>query len=105
MAIELRKYLDSRRAEEAGFFNLTSLARRMKRPAYFLPAAAALIALGGLAYWRINHNSQIRWARQVALPQMEAFIQANDFTAAFKLTQPAARFIAKDPRILEYLNS
>ncbi len=31
MAADLRKYLESRRAEEAGFFNLKSLAGRMKQ--------------------------------------------------------------------------
>ncbi len=50
IAADLRKYLETRRAEEAGFFNLKSLARRMKRPAYFIPAAAVLLAFAALAY-------------------------------------------------------
>jgi len=103
MAADLRKYLESRRAEEAGFFNLKLLARRMKRPAYFIPTAAVLIALGVFAYWLIHRNAQIRWARHDALPQIEKFIQANDFTAAYKLTRQAAEYIATDPKISEYL--
>ena len=72
MAVDLRKYLESRRAEEAGFFNLKSLARRMKRPAYFIPAAAVLLALGVFAYWRIDRNAHVRWAREVALPRSKS---------------------------------
>ena len=75
----------------------------MKRPAYFLPAAAVLIAIGVLAYWLIHRNAQVRWARQVALPQVEKFIQANNFTAAYKLTNQAAKLIDKDPQISEFL--
>ncbi len=75
----------------------------MKRPAYFVPAAAVLLTLGLFAYNLIHRNTQIRWARQVAIPQIEKFIQANDFTAAYKLTKQAATFIPKDPTISEYL--
>ena len=103
MAADLRKYLEIRRAEEAGFFNLRSLARRLKKPAYFIPTAALLLALGALAYWRIDHNAHVRWARQVALPQIENDYQANDFTAAYKLTKSAEQYIPKDPQIVEYL--
>ncbi len=103
MAADLRKFLESRRAEEAGFFNLKSLARRLKRPAYFIPTAAVLIALGVFVYYLVHRNAQIRWARQVALPKIESLRQANDFTAAYKLTKSAARYISKDPQIEEYL--
>ena len=104
IAVDLKRYLDSRRAEEAGFFNLRSLAKRLKRPAYFIPTAAVLIALGVFAYWLVHRNAQIRWARQVAIPQIEKFIQADDFASAYKLTKQAAGYIGKDPKISEYLS-
>ncbi len=104
MAADLRAYLERRRAEEAGFFNLRSLARRMRKPAYFIPAAAVLVALGFLTYSLIQRNAHVRWAREIALPQVEKLFQANNFSAAYVLAHQAARYIPRDPGIAEYLD-
>jgi predicted Ser/Thr protein kinase len=103
MAADLRAYLERRRAEEAGFFNLRSLARRMRKPAYFIPAAAVLVALGFLTYSFIQRNAHVRWAREIALPQVEKSIQADNFTAAYTLAKEAAKYIPKDPDLSDAL--
>ena len=71
----------------------------MKRPAYFIPAAAVLIALGVLAYWRIDHAARIRWARRVALPEIQGLYQDSKFAEALKIAVRAEKYIADDPRI------
>ena len=105
MAGDMRKYHESLRAEEAGLFNLKMLARRMKKPAYFMPLAAVLAALGFLTYSLIQRNAHVRWAREVALPQVEKSIQADNFTAAYRLAKEAAKYIPKDPDLSESLAS
>jgi len=104
IAADLRNYLDVRRAEEAGFFNLKSLARRMKRPAYFIPAAAILIALAVFAYWRIDHAVHVRWARRVALPEIQRLYQDSKFADALKVAIRAEKYIAADLEFKEALS-
>ncbi len=104
MAADLRKYFETRRAEEAGFFNLKSLARRMRRPVYFIPAGGILLALGAFTYWRIDHGAHVRWAREVALPQIEILIQANESTGAYQLARRAEKYVSGDSRLSEYLS-
>jgi eukaryotic-like serine/threonine-protein kinase len=104
IAADLRKYLDTRRAEEAGFFNLKSLAKRMKRPAYFIPAAAVLIAIGFFAYRHIDRNAHVRWARQVALPEIQRLYQDSQFSEALKVASRAECYIPKDPAFREILS-
>jgi serine/threonine protein kinase len=75
MADELRSYLETSRAEKAGFFNLKSLARRLKRPAYFVPAAAVLIALGFSVRYFVRHNARVRWAKLTAIPKSRSSLK------------------------------
>jgi dienelactone hydrolase len=100
VADDLRGYLETRRAEEAGFFNLKSLARRMKRPAYFLPAAVVLIVLGISVRYFIRHNAQVRWARLTAIPEVTKLIDQEKWSAAFDLARQAEFIIPKDPVLL-----
>ena len=100
MAADLRKYLETRRAEEAGFFNLKSLARRMKKPAYFIPAAVLLIALGFSIRYFIQHTTRVRWARLTALPEVTKLIEEEKYSDAFDLASRAELIIPKDPVLL-----
>ena len=104
MARDLRKYLETCRAEEAGLFNVRSLAKRVKKPAYFIPAAAILLAVAALAYWRIDHSARVRWARQVALLEIQRLYQDSKFTEAFKIASRAEKYIPKDPVLQEILS-
>ena len=101
MGKDLRTYLDKCRAEEAGFFNLRSLGRRMKRPACFVPAVAILAGLGFLAYSLVLRNAQVKWARDVALPQIERYISTSDYSAGYRVAQEAGKYIAGDPHYQE----
>jgi serine/threonine protein kinase/formylglycine-generating enzyme required for sulfatase activity/cephalosporin-C deacetylase-like acetyl esterase len=96
MAADLAKYLESRRAEEAGFFNLKSLARRMKRPAYFIPTAATVLALAFSVVWFFNRQAKIRWATNEILPQINKLIEQEEYFGAFKMAEQAERYIGKN---------
>ncbi len=97
MAADLKRFLATRRAEEAGFFNLKSLARRLKRPAYFLPAAVLLIALGFSVRYLVLRNAQLRWARLTAIPEITKLIVDEKYADAFDLARRAELIIPKDP--------
>ena len=99
MAADLRMYQESLRAEQAGFFSLKSLALRLKKPAYFLPAAVLLVALGFFVLHLVRQNSQVRWARLTAVPEIAQLIEEEKYAYAFDLAVRAERIIPKDPAL------
>jgi eukaryotic-like serine/threonine-protein kinase len=103
MAADLRKYLETRRAEEAGFFNLRSLLKRLRNPLVAIPAAALLLALAFLAVLFFNRQAKIRWATNEILPQINQLAEKEEYFSAFKLAQQAERYLAKNPMFQEVL--
>jgi TolB-like protein/formylglycine-generating enzyme required for sulfatase activity/dienelactone hydrolase len=64
-----------------------------------LPAALALIALAGALTWTLQQRSRERWAREEALPRLEALIANDDYQAAFDLAAQVVAVIPGDPRL------
>ena len=50
-----------------------------------MPGALALVALAGALTWTLQQRNKERWAREEALPQLEALIDKDDYCAAFDL--------------------
>jgi dienelactone hydrolase len=48
------------------------------RPRVLVPVAAAVLALGFFAVRYVQHRADVRWARDVALPEIERLIGEND---------------------------
>jgi dienelactone hydrolase len=65
-----------------------------------VPAALALlIALAGALTWTLQQRSRERWAREEALPQLEALIANDDYQAAFDLAARIEQVVPNDPRL------
>jgi eukaryotic-like serine/threonine-protein kinase len=64
-----------------------------------IPGALALIALAAALTWTLQQRSRERWAREVALPQLEALIEEDDYLAAFDLATRIGQVIPNDPRL------
>jgi formylglycine-generating enzyme required for sulfatase activity/dienelactone hydrolase len=103
MAADLRKYLEARRAGEAGFFNLKSLLRRLRNPLVAVPAAIILVALAFFIFRYFDRQAKIRWATYGVLPQINQLIEKEEFFGAFKLARQAGKYIAKNPIFQEAL--
>ncbi len=80
----------------------------MKKPVYFIPAAAILLALGALAYWRIDHAAHIRWARQEIVPRIRQSVEEGtipgdirEITQAYDLASNVRKYISRDPDFQE----
>jgi formylglycine-generating enzyme required for sulfatase activity/dienelactone hydrolase/predicted Ser/Thr protein kinase len=97
MAVDLRKYLDGRRAEEAGFFNLQSLLKLLRKPVVAIPVALVVMAIAFLAVQYFNRQAKIRWATNEILPQITQLAEKEEYFKAFKLAQQAERYIPKNP--------
>jgi len=99
---DLRKYQEIVSAEEAGVFNLRSFLRRIRQPKIAISVALAIIVVALLAVWFFNRQAKIRWAREVAFPEIERL--ATDvwgYSAAYRLAEQAEKVIPRDPKLDE----
>jgi len=103
MLKDLKKFEEALRAEASGFFNVRSLLKRLRRPAVAVPTALAVVAIAAAAVWFFNRQAKVRWARQVALPEIERMIASNDvwrnLIPPYRLAEKAEAIIPRDPRL------
>ncbi len=104
MAADLNKFLEARRAEEAGFFNLRSLLKRLRNPLVAVPAALILIAIAFLAFWFFNRQAKIRWVRVQAIPEIRQLLDSAELQAAFRLIRRAEAVLPNDPTLKQIHN-
>ena len=81
--------------------------RRPARPVRFtwragVLTAAVLIAAIGSAGWLYYRGRRARWARNEALPKIQALIKKGDYPAAFDLTRTALRYVPDDPQLKQH---
>ncbi len=98
---DLRKYQDSLRAEEVGFFNLKSLLRRLRQPRISIPIAITLTVIAALAVWYFNHQAKSRWAHEVALPEIADLINNDEYIKAFNLAKKIESDLSDDEELNE----
>ncbi len=103
MLKDLRAYQSSLQLAESGILSLKTFGRRLLKPRIALPVVAvlAVLALFGVRFFK--HQSRIRWARQVALPEMEKLIAENDLwrnlIPVYRLAEKAESYIPHDPKL------
>jgi eukaryotic-like serine/threonine-protein kinase len=104
---DLRKYHETLQAEAAGLFNLRSLLKRLRRPAVAVPTVLAVVAIAAGSFFYFNRQAKVRWARQVALPEIERMIEENDLfrnlLPPYRLAEQVEAIIPRDPKLAELL--
>jgi dienelactone hydrolase len=105
MLRDLRAYEVALQAEAAGIFNLRSLVKKLRRPAVAVPTGLAVVALATAAFFFFKHQAKVRWARQVALPEIERMIEGNDawrnLVPPYRLAEKAEAILGNDPKLAE----
>jgi formylglycine-generating enzyme required for sulfatase activity/tRNA A-37 threonylcarbamoyl transferase component Bud32/dienelactone hydrolase len=90
-------------AELVRALTLRWLASRLRRPRVAVPTAVALLALAGFAAWFVPHRAKVRWARQVALPEIARLIGENDvwrnLVPPYRLAERAEAILGNDPQL------
>jgi eukaryotic-like serine/threonine-protein kinase len=103
MLRDLRHCDEARRAGGADVAGLRILARQLRRPAIAIPAVLTVLALASFAVRDGQRRADVRWARDVALPEIERLIDENDvwrnLVAPYRLAEQAERHISGDPRL------
>jgi len=90
-AAALRPCVDGKAREHSG--------RPMIRPLWVagLAAVAALVGMAVLLSSTLQQRNQERWAREDALPRLQALIAADDYAAAFDVAREIERVTPRDP--------
>jgi predicted Ser/Thr protein kinase len=77
----------------------TSLAPARPLGLVFAIAAAAMLLMVALGVWYAAREHRAQWARNVAIPQIERLIAADDYLAALDLAREAEKHIPNDVKL------
>src|SRR2546428_11763781 len=77
------------------------IARLARRPRFWVPAAVLVAAMALIAVWGVKRQQKIRWARDVALPQIFRLADRNRFIEAYYLAVQAEKYIPGDPTLAQ----
>ncbi len=102
---DLRKYTEAVEAEAAGVFNLRSLVRRLRQPRVAVATGLTVAAAAAAGVWFFQHRGEVAWAREVALPEIERLIAANDawrnLVPPYRLAEQAEVVLGDDPALAD----
>jgi tRNA A-37 threonylcarbamoyl transferase component Bud32/dienelactone hydrolase len=78
--------------------------RTSRRTGTIAAVIALSVAAAGIA-WREHRTARVRWARNVALPEVIRLVGDDNFDAAYRLAQQARPYISDDPLLAEQLKT
>jgi dienelactone hydrolase len=64
-----------------------------------LPGILITLAILFAAFLLLNHNSKVKWAKTIALPEIEKYFNELNITEAFNLEQKAEKYIPDDLKL------
>jgi hypothetical protein len=95
-------------ADTTGVFNLRELSRQARRPVVAVPTILAVVAIAWLSVWFFQRQADVRWAREVAIPEIERLIGENDawrnMVAPYRLAEQAEAVLGEDPELAELMS-
>jgi hypothetical protein len=70
-----------------------------------VPAVLAIVLLTLLSFWFFEHQANVRWAREVTIPEIERLIGENDvwrnLVEPYRLAERAEAILGDDPHLSE----
>jgi dienelactone hydrolase len=107
-AAELRDSLErcrnALRREQVGV--MTALSRRMRTRAARVVVLGVALALVGGATWRLRQREKVRWAKEVALPEIRRLVEAGwqNNVEAYGLIEKATPYLAGEAEFQKLLS-
>jgi serine/threonine protein kinase/formylglycine-generating enzyme required for sulfatase activity/dienelactone hydrolase len=99
LGLLIRQFDQAESGIESG--NVRGIWRLLAKPALVIPGLVVIVVLGYLASTAIYQNRKVRWASQVALPEIKRLISKDDYSAAFRVAIDAEKYIARDPQLID----
>ena len=75
------------------------LLQRLKRPLFAVPVLILIVALCFLAYWWVDRNRKVSWAREQAVPQIEKLGGEEKWSAVYTLAKSVHEILPTDPTL------
>ena len=72
-------------------------ARRFPKPKFALLALLLIFVPATLGIWFLHRTSNVRWAREEAIPEIIRLTDQGEYAAAFEIAEQAAAYIPTDP--------
>jgi cephalosporin-C deacetylase-like acetyl esterase len=99
LAHELKHCRDLLFPESGAMLSPARIVREAQRPRVLVPLLLTVILLSLGAAWLIKRARDARWAREVALPQIQQLSDQGKFGDAYALAVRAEKSIAGDPAL------
>jgi serine/threonine protein kinase len=96
---DAKDYRKSLTAAGTGVFSFRSFLRLIRKPVVAVPATLLIAAVALGLIWLIHRQTRIRWARDVAVPEIRKLADAQQFAGAFRLAQKAEKIIPNEPQL------
>jgi formylglycine-generating enzyme required for sulfatase activity/dienelactone hydrolase/predicted Ser/Thr protein kinase len=100
---DLKKYRDSLTAGGMGAYSFRSFLGLIRKPVVAVPATLLIAAFAVAFVWFFNRQARIRWARDVAVPEIRKLVDEQQFAAAYRLAEKAEKIIPKEQQLMELL--
>ena len=75
------------------------LASILRRPAIVVSTLVAVVGVVATGWWWSSSTARVRWARDVAMPEVRRLADRADFDGAFRLAREALEVLPDDGQI------
>ncbi|MCX6575577.1 MAG: protein kinase, partial [Candidatus Aminicenantes bacterium] len=103
LLIDLKNYRNRLTGAGTGALSLRSILGLIRKPVVAVPAVLVIAAIAVALVWLFNRQARIRWARDVAVPEIRKLVDEQQFAAAFRLAEKVEKIIPKEPQLMELL--
>jgi dienelactone hydrolase/predicted Ser/Thr protein kinase len=100
---DLKSYRNSLMVGGRRALSLRSILGLLRKPLVAVAATLVIAAVAVALAWLFNRQARIRWARDVAVPEIRKLVDGQQFAAAFRLAEKAEKIIPKEPQLTELL--
>jgi len=109
MGKDLKEYRDNLKAQELSSLTPRAFLRIIRKPKIAIPVAACLVAFSAAGAWFYNRQTNVRWAREHAVPEIERLLRSPElgfvnFQQAYTLAKQAGKYLPLDPALTELLD-
>ncbi|HUS20140.1 MAG TPA: bifunctional serine/threonine-protein kinase/formylglycine-generating enzyme family protein [Terriglobales bacterium] len=85
--------------ESGAMLSPARLAREVKRPRVLVPLLVFIILLAAGSAWLVKRSRDARWARDVAIPQIQQLADEGKLVEAYALAVQAEKSLPNDPTL------
>jgi serine/threonine protein kinase/formylglycine-generating enzyme required for sulfatase activity len=101
LAVDLKNCRELLFPESGAVLTPARIAREVKRPRILIPLALVLISLLAAGVFWVKRSRSIRWASDVAVPQISSFYDQGKYQEAYALAEKAEKAIPDDRSLLK----